>query len=97
MKDELALAILDGEWRPHRLLTLRQDWHGLLHHLLKDAGSWVALIQRRGVHMSPLPCWHDVALTRTIARSLRPLDMMLADHVVHAGEMRFSFRAAGLL
>ncbi len=97
MEDELALAILDGDWRPQRLLTLRQDWHGLLHHLLRDEGSWVALIQRRNDRASPLPRLGDVALTRTVARSLRPLDMMLADHVIHAGEMRFSFRAAGLL
>ncbi|BBF70051.1 MULTISPECIES: JAB domain-containing protein [Sphingomonadaceae] len=97
MEDELAIAILDGAWRPQRLLTLRQDWHGVLHHLLRDEGSWVALIQRRGGHASHLPCWRDVALTRTIARRLRPLEIRLADHLIHAGESRFSFRAAGLL
>ncbi|MBU0773715.1 MAG: hypothetical protein KKH54_00635, partial [Alphaproteobacteria bacterium] len=44
-----------------------------------------------------LPRPADIALTRTLARRLRPLDMRLADHMIEAGESRFSFRAAGLL
>ncbi|MEC3949572.1 JAB domain-containing protein [Sphingobium sp. HWE2-09] len=97
MKDELALAILDRDWRPQRLLALRQGWPAVLHRLLQDEGSWVALIQWRDDRPSPLPDWQDVRLTRTIARSLRPLEVKLADHVIHSGDARFSFRAAGLL
>ena len=37
------------------------------------------------------------ARTRAIIRSLRPLDLRLADHLIEARDQRFSFRAAGLL
>ncbi|SCW67995.1 RadC-like JAB domain-containing protein [Sphingobium faniae] len=39
----------------------------------------------------------DIALTRALCRHLRPLDIILADHVIDARNDRFSFRAAGLL
>ncbi|NWK96632.1 hypothetical protein DM806_13365 [Sphingobium lactosutens] len=91
------LAILDQHWRPRMFLPLRQDWHQLLRHLLADEGSWVALIQHRRQEETPLPRPADIALTRALTRSLRPLDLRLADHVIHAGTARFSFRGAGLL
>lgn len=97
MNDPMMLAILDGEGRPRRLVTLRQEWPAVIHRLLIDESDWVALIQRRDRHACPLPSLRDVTLTRAVARTLRPLDMKLADHVIHAGETRFSFRAAGLL
>lgn len=91
------LAILDQDWRPRLFLPFKQDWHLLLRHLLADEGSWVTLIQHRPQEETPLPHAADIALTRALARSLRPLDLRLADHVIHAGTTCFSFRGAGLL
>lgn len=91
------LAILDQDWRPRLFLPLGQDWHRLLHDLLADEGIWVALIQHRRQDETPLPRLADITLTRALARSLRPLELHLADHVIHAGTARFSFRGAGLL
>ncbi|QGP78243.1 JAB domain-containing protein [Sphingobium sp. CAP-1] len=93
----LLLALLDEDWRPRHMLPLRQEWHLLLPRLLADEGSWIALLQRRDPGESPLPRPTDIVLTRNLARSLRPLDLRFADHVIAAGEARFSFRAAGLL
>lgn len=91
------IALLDDHWRPRQIWPLRQDWRPLLQRLLADEGSWIALLQRRGPQESPLPRPVDIALTRALARSLRPLDLRLADHVIEADIARFSFRAAGLL
>jgi hypothetical protein len=96
-RDMLLLAILDEEWRPCSVIPLRPDWRGAFTRLLGADERWLALIQQRPVDASPMPRADDIILTRMLARRLRPLDMKLADHVIHAGTIRFSFRAAGLL
>ncbi|MEC3911373.1 JAB domain-containing protein [Sphingobium sp. CR2-8] len=96
-RDMLLLALLDEDWRPYNIVPLRQDWRGAFGRLLDADGRWLALIQQRPVHACPKPRPDDIMLTRTLARRLRPLDMKLADHIIHAGETRFSFRSAGLL
>ncbi|MCI4589324.1 hypothetical protein MOK15_04315 [Sphingobium sp. BYY-5] len=95
--NQLMIAILDQDWRPRHVLPVGQEWHQLLQHLLADESSWIALFQRRRAGETPLPRPADIALTRSLARSLRPLDLRLADHVIRAGQARFSFRGAGLL
>lgn len=93
----LMLAILDQDWRPRRLLPLRADWSLLVRHVLAEDGKWLAVLQQRPPNDTPLPRATDIRLTRALARSLRPLDLRLADHVIRAGPTRFSFRGAGLL
>jgi DNA repair protein RadC len=93
----LMLAILDADWRPCDLLPFHQEWGIVMRHLLESERNWIALLQRRRPTACALPDSRDIALTRTLAHSLRPLDLRLADHVIEAGNARFSFRAAGLL
>ena len=96
-RDTLLIAMLDHDWRPRRIVPLQREWRDTFRQLLGADIRWLALIQQRSVEASPLPRPDDIMLTRTLARRLRPLDMKLADHVIHAGKSRFSFRAAGLL
>ncbi|MFB0875530.1 MULTISPECIES: JAB domain-containing protein [unclassified Sphingobium] len=95
--DRLTLALLDRTGRPVRVEPLASDWRHTLRRLVADEGSWIALFQQRAPTRSPTPGPADIALTRALIRILRPLDLRLADHVIQAGEARFSFRAAGLL
>lgn len=69
----------------------------MLPDLLMDESRWIALMQRRPSEPVAAPRPADIALTRAIIRSLRPLDLRLADHLIEARDHRFSFRAAGLL
>jgi hypothetical protein len=96
-RDTFLLALLDADWRPHGVIPLQPDWRGTFGRLLASDGRWLALIQQRAAGASSLPRTDDIMLTRLLARRLRPLDMQLADHVIQAGDARFSFRAAGLL
>lgn len=91
------LAILDPMWRARCYLPLRQDWRKIVARLIADDATWVGLVQRRPPGVSALPDRRDIALTRALVRSLRPLDLCLADHLIQAGPRRFSFRDAGLL
>ncbi len=93
----LDLIILDAAWRPRDRVPLADDWRAVVSQLLALDGQWLALHQRRPGVAVALPRPADIALTRTLARRLRPLDMRLADQMIEAGESRFSFRAAGLL
>ncbi len=93
----LAVTILDDSWRPRRLLPVRGSWSAVLPDLLMDESRWIALMQRRPSDPVAAPRPADIALTRAIIRSLRPLDLRLADHLIEARDQRFSFRAAGLL
>lgn len=45
----------------------------------------------------PRPSARDVRETIRLERLLFPLDIALADHVIVAGQARFSFKAAGLI
>ena len=96
-RNELAMVILDGDWRPVERLTGQTDWRTLMQTLLTRECRWLALEQKRKGRSSPLPDATDIALTRSLCRRLRPMDMQLADHVIRAGGDHFSFRAAGLL
>ncbi|BBD97345.1 hypothetical protein SAMIE_1008460 [Sphingobium amiense] len=91
------LAVLDAAWRPQRMVPLDAGWQGALMRLMMDEESWVAIIQRRASTLSPAPRAADLMLTRSLFRSLHPLGIGLADHVIEAGHDRFSFRTAGLL
>ncbi|MEA3543464.1 MAG: JAB domain-containing protein [Pseudomonadota bacterium] len=93
----LAVTILDDRWRPRRLLPVRESWSAVLPDLLMHEGRWIALMQRRPSDSFAAPRPADIALTRAIIRSLRPLDLRLADHLIEARDQRFSFRDAGLL
>ena len=95
--DALMLALLDRHWRPLRMVPLTQDWRTVVRRLIADEGSCVALFQLRAKADSPDPRPADIALTRALHRRLRALDIRLADHLIVAGDTRFSFRAAGLL
>ncbi|WP_298397815.1 JAB domain-containing protein [Sphingobium sp.] len=93
----LTIAILDHQWRPRHAHPMEDGWRGLIDRALADEARWLALIQRRRADCPALPRSADISLTRALARHLRALDLRLADHVIHAGPARFSFRAAGLL
>ncbi len=93
----LAIATLDAEWRVRTLLPLAMGWSDIVSRLVRDEGSWVALIQQRPGRGTPAPLPDDILFTRALLRSLRPLDIRLADHVIASGKERFSFREAGLL
>ena len=92
-----AVTILDNRWRPRRILPVRHHWTAVLPDLVVDGHHWIALIQRRPPHQAASPGPDDITLTRTIIRSVRPLDLRVADHLIAAGDQWFSFRAAGLL
>lgn len=91
----LHLLVLDDEWRPLHRLNAAQDWRQTVHALLHWDSHWLAIEQQRPD--SPLPQWTDIRLTRTLSKRLRPMEIALADHVIHSGTARFSFREAGLL
>ena len=91
----LHLLILDDEWRPIQRLRADRDWRRTVDALLRWDSHWLAIDQRRPD--GPLPRWTDIQLTRTLSKRLRPMEMMLADHVIRTGDNRFSFRQAGLL
>lgn len=93
----LDLLILDRTWRPRDRVPLAHDWRTVIGQLLALEGRWLAIHQQRPGDTPALPRPADIALTRALTRRLRPLDMRLADHMIEAGESRFSFRAAGLL
>jgi DNA repair protein RadC len=93
----MNLLILDAAWRPRDRVPLVDDWRAVIGRLLALEGQWLAIHQQRPADAPALPSPVDIALTRTLTRRLRPLDMRLADHMIEAGESRFSFRAAGLL
>ncbi|MGC4252399.1 MAG: JAB domain-containing protein [Sphingobium sp.] len=94
---EIELVILDEQWRPLRRLPPGEDWRATARQLLHYGSRWLALYQRRGKERMARPRPSDIALTRSLCRRLRPLDITLADHVIDARNDRFSFRAAGLL
>nr|WP_087573117.1 JAB domain-containing protein [Sphingomonas sp. CDS-1] len=91
----LDLLVLDDEWRPLHRLRADQDWRRTVDALLQWDSHWLAIEQQRPD--SPLPHWTDIRLTRTLSKRLRPMEIGLADHVIHGGQSRFSFREAGLL
>ncbi|WP_313808604.1 JAB domain-containing protein [Sphingobium sp.] len=91
----LQLLVLDDEWRPLHRLRADPDWRRTVDALLQWDSHWLAIEQRRA--HSPLPRWTDIRLTRSLSKRLRPIEIALADHVIHSREGRFSFREAGLL
>lgn len=95
--EPVHLVILDQEWRPLRRVDGRGDWRDIMVQLLQDDGDWIVIEQQRAHDPSPLPNWDDIRLSRAISRRLRPMEVKLADHVIHGGSTRFSFREAGLL
>ncbi|KKW90986.1 JAB domain-containing protein [Sphingobium chungbukense] len=95
LSSSLHLLVLDDEWRPLDRLRADHDWRGIVDRLLRWDSRWVALDQQRtGIS---LPGWADIHLTRSLSKRLRPIEIALADHVIHAGNNHFSFREAGLL
>ncbi|WP_375197028.1 JAB domain-containing protein [Sphingobium sp.] len=91
----MHLLILDDEWRPLDRVAASEDWRATIALLLRRDSRWIAIEQRRPY--APLPQWTDIRLTRWLSRRLRPMEIALADHVIHSGTARFSFREAGLL
>ncbi|EPR16490.1 DNA repair protein RadC [Sphingobium indicum IP26] len=91
----LNLLVLDDEWQPLHRLRADQDWRDTVNALLRWESRWLAIEQQRPD--SPLPRWADIRLTRTLSKRLRPIEIALADHVIHGRKGRFSFRQAGLL
>jgi DNA repair protein RadC len=55
------------------------------------------LLNHSHCHGDPMPSPEDVIATRMLCRMLSPLRVRLADHVIYAGNRRFSFREEGLL
>lgn len=93
----LCVTVLDEGWRPCRLLPVVDNWTTLLHSLLSDDHRWIALLQRRPAGEAATPRRDDIILTRAVIRSIKPLDLHVADHLIAASDQWFSFRAAGLL
>lgn len=94
---EIALVILDDHWRPLHRLHPHEDWRSTARQLLLFKSRWLALHQRRKRDRIATLRPSDIVLTRSLYRRIRPLGMLLADHVIDARNDRFSFRAAGLL
>jgi len=94
---EIEIVILDEHWRSLHRLRPAEDWRATVQQLLQFKSRWLALHQRRRKDRMATPRPSDIALTRSLYRHLRPLDIILADHVIDARNDRFSFRAAGLL
>lgn len=94
---KMSFVALDDQWRPVRRIEPGQDWRRLIDQLLRPGSQWLVIEQRRERDTMPLPGWADIRLTRTLARQLRPLDLLIADHVIHGRKGSFSFRSAGLL
>jgi hypothetical protein len=97
MRAAIDIILLDADWRPRRRLRQPGDWRDAIGALLRHDGGWFAIEQRRADGDDILPSRNDIALTRALHRRLRPLEILLADHVIRAGDRTFSFRAAGLL
>lgn len=91
------LILLDNGWRPIERVPGGAAWPTAVRAMLRANGRWLIVSQRRGADGDVAPEEPDFALTRALYRRLRPLDIGLADHVIHAGARHFSFRAAGLL
>lgn len=97
MEEGLHLIILDDHWCPRRAERIARDWRAPIARLVAQDCRWIALHQSRPPPLGPDPQSDDIMLTRALARWLRPFEMRLADHIIRAGDTRFSFRAAGLL
>ncbi|MET0362133.1 MAG: JAB domain-containing protein [Sphingobium sp.] len=93
----IDIILLDNGWRPVARVRGDRDWRIAVRALLQTGGRWIAVEQRRPRQASATPVKGDYAFTRALHRRLRPLDIGIADHVIHAGREYFSFRAAGLL
>ncbi|WP_242130445.1 JAB domain-containing protein [Sphingobium sp. Sx8-8] len=91
----LHLLILDQQWRPLHRLAADQDWRTAVAAMLQWDSRWIAIEQERPD--GHLPQWADIRLTRAVSKRLRAMEITLADHVIHSGNARFSFREAGLL
>jgi DNA repair protein RadC len=90
----LTLVILDEDGQPRDRLHPDGNWPCLVAHLLASDARRVILHQRRHT-AAPQPV--DIALTRSLHRRLRALDIHLADHRIDTPSGCFSFRDAGLL
>ena len=90
----LTLVILDEDGQPRDRLHPDGNCPCLVAHLLGSDARRVILHQRRTM---PAPLDRDIALTRSLHRRLRALDIHLADHLIDTPTGRFSFRNAGLL
>lgn len=91
------LIILDDQWRPCRAEPIVADWRTPFARLVALECRWIVLHQSRRPSRNIDPGHNDIMLTRTLVRWLRPFDIRMADHIIRAGDARFSFRAAGLL
>ncbi|WP_336951438.1 JAB domain-containing protein [Sphingobium aromaticivastans] len=91
----LQLLVLDDEWHPLHRFHATHDWRCAVDALLRWDSHWLAIEQRRP--NGSVPYWADIRLTRALSKRLRPMEIGLADHVIHSGQARFSFREAGLL
>lgn len=69
----------------------------MLATLLADQHFPIMLIRHSHPSGVTEPSSGDIAATRSIATLGRLLGVRLYDHVIEAGDARFSFRAAGLL
>lgn len=93
----MHLLMLDDEWRPLHRLPVKGDWRAVVSELLRWNSHWLVMEQEREQQDSALPQWSDIHLTRAVSKRLRPIEIALADHIIHSGQSRFSFREAGLL
>ncbi len=73
-------------------LPLRQ----IVSAALKSDCRFLLLGHSHG-HGDPAPSTADIRTTRLLCRMLTPLRISLVDHIIYAGNARFSFREQGLL
>jgi DNA repair protein RadC len=71
-----------------------------LRRIVADALRWNAtalVLSHNHPSGDPRPSRHDILATSQLSRIVNPLGIRVHDHIVTAGDARFSFRAAGLL
>ncbi|MGE4323154.1 MAG: JAB domain-containing protein [Sphingobium sp.] len=93
----LTVILLDDSWRPIGLLSDNPDWRTMVSRSMALQCRWLAIEQHRPDALPALPASSDIALSRTLARRLRAMEIGLVDHIIHTSAGQFSFRAAGLL
>lgn len=94
--ESLSILALDDVGRPLLRIDGRTHWRDLVSQLLRLDSQWLVIEQRRNDGL-PSPRQEDIRLSRSLSRRLRPMEMKLADHVIHGRNACFSFREAGLL
>lgn len=91
-----AITLLNTRWQPVDRLDGHVSLQQLITQSLRLNIRWIMLEQHRET-ANPRPSATDVMMTRTLRRRLRPLEIGIADHLLHGHAAAYSFRVHGLL